>query len=194
MTITIEQPTEPQALGTRAQVPTPYGQASIVVRTWQRGTTNREMQANTRVYPGDELARANSLTLAALDAVIAARSYASDANSTDPQVVELYKVRNAAYAKGQVRVATAAVDWLIDQGHLRGVRARPVARFSVRAGCSVCDCSPGVILDTRMQAALTGVVTGPVDVWLKPAVWLGKATDTPRAPAERDQAASAVPA
>lgn len=38
----------------------------------------------------------------------------------------------------------------------------PTARFSVKAGCSMCACSPGHILNARWT--LAGV---PVDVWLE---------------------------
>lgn len=123
----------------------------LVFRSWANERTAREMFAKTRVFgaldafvPGfdaEELRLLRAIT---------------DPDVRDPELARFQRAAKKTAKADLLRLLPVLADALRAAGHEVSYLPED-AKFSIKAGCSMCPCSPGFVADTRMRVDGSGV-------------------------------------
>lgn len=146
-----------RAIGPRRTIITTDGwQATILRRKWEN---DNSWQAKTRVY--------GAVTTFApdLDEKIMQNAFTDDTHFTEEEraahITAYRKLKGAA-----IKDAKAALTKPLSVIRAYGIASIdspvPALRFSMYAGCTMCPCSPGFVLDLRWC-----LVGDPVDIWFE---------------------------
>lgn len=141
----------------RMEIETLDWSVSLVTRSWGRDTRAREYFAKTRVYEAQE-----AFVPGFLDEEMRLFKAIPDHSVKDPALAKFLRAANKKARVGILETLPQLFEVLRADGRRVPERNDLDAKFSMRAGCSMCSCSPGFVVSERLSFDGEGY-----DVWFR---------------------------